>query len=64
VTRELLSTIDVSEILGVCIRDVFTMIENGELDGQRVGRTVMVRQSALDAYLAKHRDRDGRVPTA
>jgi excisionase family DNA binding protein len=50
--RYLLSTIDVSEVLGVSIRRVYDLIDAGELAAERVGRTVMVRPDVLARYQA------------
>jgi len=57
-----LSTIDVSELLGINLRDVWELIDSGALSGDRVGRTTLVRRSELDAYLRRQARRRTPAP--
>jgi len=49
---ELLSVEDVAQILGVKATDVLALVEQGELAAKRIGSSVRVKRSALEAYLA------------
>ncbi|MBK5222046.1 MAG: helix-turn-helix domain-containing protein [Acidimicrobiia bacterium] len=58
-TAELLRTDEAADQLGLTIRQIYTLIENGDLEGiprpveGRAGRWVHVRRSELDAYRAR-----------
>lgn len=58
--RGWLSTIEVSELIGTSPREVVDLIERGDLVGERVGRTVLVRLDAAEQFLRRNRD----TPTA
>ena len=49
---DLLTPEQVAEVLGVPVPDVLRLIETGELAAKRIGSSVRVKRSALDAYLA------------
>jgi len=60
-----LSIIEVSEELGVSPRSVFEMIERGDLAGEQVGRTVMVRREVFERFIARAPRRgDGALETS
>ena len=59
--RDWLSTIEVSELLGTTPRDVHALIERGDLPGERVGRTYLVRRESADQLLARRGE--GVTPT-
>ncbi|HXV76766.1 MAG TPA: SPFH and helix-turn-helix domain-containing protein [Candidatus Polarisedimenticolaceae bacterium] len=49
---DLLSVEQVAELLGVDRADVTSVIESGELEAKRIGRSWRVKRSALERYLA------------
>jgi excisionase family DNA binding protein len=49
---ELMTPAQVAEVLGVSEADVLSIIEAGELTAKRIGSSVRVKRSALEAYLA------------
>jgi excisionase family DNA binding protein len=50
---ELLSPAEAAQALGVTEADVMTVLESGELKGQRIGATWRVPRAALTAYLSQ-----------
>jgi excisionase family DNA binding protein len=51
VIADLLSTVEVSEILGVDETDVISVIEAGELKAKKIGKTYRITRSAVERYL-------------
>jgi excisionase family DNA binding protein len=49
---EMLTPGQVAEALAVAENDVLAILENGELEGKRIGSSWRVKRSALEAYLA------------
>lgn len=48
---DVLTVEQVSELLGVCTKTVYTMIKRGELKKQNVGRLIRIPKSYLMEYL-------------
>jgi len=49
---ELLTPATVAEALGVLEADVMSIVENGELKAKKIGSSLRIKRSDLDAYLA------------
>ena len=49
---DLLTSEQVAQILGVAVADVHGLIDGGELAAKRIGSSVRIKRSALEAYLA------------
>lgn len=58
--KDVLSTKDVSEILGISIRGVQKMIEEGRLEATRVGRDYVIFRGALENI--ERKSKAGRPP--
>lgn len=50
---ELLTPEQVAQALGVTPADVMSIVESGELSAKRIGSSVRIKRSALEAYLAE-----------
>lgn len=50
---ELLTVPEVAEILRVCVRTVWRLINEQELECRRIRRRVFVTREALDSYLRR-----------
>jgi excisionase family DNA binding protein len=49
---DLLSPADVAQLLGVPEADVIAIIDSGDLPAKRIGSSVRIKRSAVQAYLA------------
>ena len=49
---ELMTPAQVAQALGVTEADVKQIVDSGELAAKRIGSSVRIKRSALDAYLA------------
>jgi excisionase family DNA binding protein len=57
VTRGLMTTMEASAQLGVSARRVRALVEQGDLDAERTGRTLLVQPESVARYQAKGRAR-------
>jgi len=50
-TPEWLGTTDVAQQLGLTVRTVYRLINDGQLAAHRIGRVIRIRRDDLDAYM-------------
>jgi len=56
-----LSTADAAAALGITLRTVYRLIDDGELQAFRIGRVIRLKQTDVDAFLEQARIRPGTL---